>query len=226
MQDKLIPVFVGAILALTTSVLLQSLIVPWVQSRTRRRERWERSIADLSVLVSDEIPKAMAEYRAAAGDERLFLTFRGDPKYDAMKVEEGLRAASEARREADRVISRLSRRLNNLNDRVISVRHKAPGWFPFTVAFFDLSMSISDITFAIYQATPLDDDGWQSTWDQHRLAIDKYEEKVHALELSMRPPKRQLLRRLRRLAKSKVKSVKDRLDPRNWKSTRRTIGEQ
>ncbi|MBC7274903.1 hypothetical protein [Nocardioides sp.] len=53
--DQLLPVVVGAIIALAGSLVVQLLLVPQVENRRRHDERWEQAVLDLGhALVFDE----------------------------------------------------------------------------------------------------------------------------------------------------------------------------
>jgi hypothetical protein len=58
--DRLWPVFLGAVFAflfsLTIALLVQLVIVPRVEARKRREERWERDVLTLGELLTAELP--------------------------------------------------------------------------------------------------------------------------------------------------------------------------
>jgi hypothetical protein len=45
---------IGGLITLIGTILVQILIIPSVQRRTRKRERWERDITELQTLMENE----------------------------------------------------------------------------------------------------------------------------------------------------------------------------
>jgi hypothetical protein len=45
----------GGLIALAVTAVIQSLIIPWVQRRNRRRERWEEDVIEISALIGEQI---------------------------------------------------------------------------------------------------------------------------------------------------------------------------
>ncbi|QGN47946.1 hypothetical protein GKC29_14540 [Micromonospora sp. WMMC415] len=51
-------VLVGGLVTLAVTCVVQILVVPWVQGRGRRRERWEKDVTELLVVFEEEVPAA------------------------------------------------------------------------------------------------------------------------------------------------------------------------
>ncbi|HET8684093.1 MAG TPA: hypothetical protein VFM54_19805, partial [Micromonosporaceae bacterium] len=58
-------VLVGGLITLIGTILVQILIIPSVQRRTRKRERWERDITELQTLMEADFPKHFRTLRRA-----------------------------------------------------------------------------------------------------------------------------------------------------------------
>jgi hypothetical protein len=73
---ELVPVLVGAAVGvvgtLLVTLLIQAVVVPRVQAYTRRLERWEDDLAELSSVVEEQLPRALKNYRTTAGVRAAF----------------------------------------------------------------------------------------------------------------------------------------------------------
>ncbi len=58
-------VLIGGLITLIGTILVQILIIPSVQRRTRKRERWERDITELQNLMEVDFPKHFRTLRRA-----------------------------------------------------------------------------------------------------------------------------------------------------------------
>ncbi|WP_406051306.1 hypothetical protein [Kribbella sp. NBC_00889] len=134
MDDKLIPVLVGAVLTLTATVLVQVVVVPWVQARTCRVERWETSVVELVSLLEEELPRAVSDCRSAAEAELTYRSLQDVADFDQNRVRESLQQALNSRREVNEVVGQRRRRMKVLVNRVTRVRRRAPMWRTFRVA--------------------------------------------------------------------------------------------
>lgn len=65
MIESLIGVGVGASLTLLVQVTIQLLVIPQVESRKRREDRWERNVLELGELLVGDLPPALIEYNIA-----------------------------------------------------------------------------------------------------------------------------------------------------------------
>ena len=52
-------------MTLAGTVLVQLVVVPVVQARTRGRERWEKDVLSLAALLEEELPRALSGHRLA-----------------------------------------------------------------------------------------------------------------------------------------------------------------
>ena len=61
-----VSVLLGGLITLAVTALVQIVIIPWVQVRTRRRDRWEKDVIELDVLIRWELPSLLSRQRDAA----------------------------------------------------------------------------------------------------------------------------------------------------------------
>jgi len=213
-DDPLTPVLIAAVLTLLATVLVQSVVVPWVQARTRRRERWEAAVTELSSLVEEQLPRAVAEFREAADTERFYRSIKDDPQYDTNKINEGLRVAAASRREAAEIVGQHRKRMKLLTTRITRAHRKSPFWLRFRKGMLVLDFETSNATFGIIGVSdgPSDDE-WNKLWKKQAEAKKKFVESVDHLATSMRPPSRELHRRAWRQAKTRIRRLAGRTEP-------------
>jgi hypothetical protein len=103
-------VLLGALIALIGSVIVQALVIPRVNRRTRAIDRWEQDVLLLGSLVSDQLSVASAEAFHAwtswrAVRDRPADTFLAGEQIKEMETEDRTRAESfrEAWREYERL---------------------------------------------------------------------------------------------------------------------------
>jgi hypothetical protein len=103
-------VLLGALIALIGSVIVQALVIPRVNRRTRAIDRWEQDVLLLGSLVSDQLSVARAEAFHAwtswrAVRDRPADTFLAGEQIKEMETEDRTRAESfrEAWREYERL---------------------------------------------------------------------------------------------------------------------------
>jgi hypothetical protein len=115
-------VVVGAILALLASLFVQAVVVPRIEARKRREQRWESDLRDLGeLLTSKELTDAA---RAARNDIWFLLTLRtGDAADNNMNADQWadlVRRTEEEAKAASRAFSDLVRdRIRWLVSRVV-----------------------------------------------------------------------------------------------------------
>jgi hypothetical protein len=62
----LTPTYLGALLALAAALLTQVLVIPWVQARSRRRERWQSAVSEMSAILEEDLDRAITRYHFVA----------------------------------------------------------------------------------------------------------------------------------------------------------------
>jgi hypothetical protein len=70
----------GGLITLVVTALVQIIIIPLVQRRNRRLERWEKDMVELDELLHSELPAAALRVEAKTNPDRFFeRRFQDDP---------------------------------------------------------------------------------------------------------------------------------------------------
>lgn len=117
--DRLWPLVVTAALTLLVFWVVQLFIVPRVEARKRREDRWERDVLDLGQLLTFEFPQGIERVR-------LELWWLSMLKYEASdvpknRVEEADREHRRKLEEAVEAYRNLEQRVSWLSDRVLAM---------------------------------------------------------------------------------------------------------
>lgn len=199
MQDdvNLTGLLVGAVLALVAAVFVQAVIVPWVQWRTRRRERWEEAVTELSVLVQVGLARRMRRFRSVVELERHLTSLVDDPEYNQERLDQTLRDERQRRRELDEEIDEELARVAALTARITSFKKNSLDSRRFEFEQVTLRFRISEVQLhsGLGKSANEDSESWPTVWDQYDKARKTFSDRLIALERSMKPPRRQLYRR-------------------------------
>ena len=201
------PVDVGAILlgggvTLAATTIVQLYMVPHVIARIRGRERWEQRVLDLAMLLEDELPRALDQWRRASSDVRLFGRLLGDETYDQAKVQAAVSEARTDSDEANRSVGEQMARLQKLTVQAKQMNSDATYWD-------ELSLSRSHLQAAVLAAgndrpaPKMNDEQLEKAWDGVDQARAQMLDKVNevALPVPMKPPPPQRLRQADQLVK-------------------------
>lgn len=120
--DRLLPVVIGALVALAGSFFVQLWLIPRVDTRKRREQRWEEDVLALGQLLTFEHPSVVSGLRVALHALGWIAEAAGEMDGDRWAAvhaqeRENLRAANQA-------FNALRVRIDWLSDRVTSL---APG---------------------------------------------------------------------------------------------------
>lgn len=119
-SDRVVPVVIGALIALAGTVLVQLWLVPRVDSRKRRTQRWEDDVLALGQLLAFDHAEAASDMRLRMLAAFVWLADRPDDA-DPQRWEAIVRQDRERLSEASEVFQRLPGRVRWLADRVTSV---------------------------------------------------------------------------------------------------------
>lgn len=203
------PIFFAASLTFLAAVLLQALVVPLVQARTRRIELWEDAVSELASLVEEKIPRAMSELENAVRTEFIMYAIAGQAEIGGAKVKERLASAAEKRRYATDIVSRHVARTKLLVAKAARRRKRAPFWTRLRVSQMGLDIDTTSID--VFSTHPeylaLDNDEWEPAfsvgWQRYEDSLARITHDVRMLEERMKPPpRRPLWRVLRAIRKS------------------------
>jgi hypothetical protein len=173
---------IGGLITLTVTALVQILVIPWVQSRTRRRERWEENVTALEAILHDEYPGAIQEAYHAA----LYVLLHESDRREG--DDESFAAAKERDYAASRTLSELEHRMMLLVRRIQLVRRDAPLWQTLNYRTSDFVGVVTELQLCTLVMAPGDVDalnGLRSKTMEQRDAV------VHIFDqvaVPMRPP--------------------------------------
>jgi len=119
LADRVMPVIVGALIALVGAVIVQLWLIPRVETRKRREQRWEEDVLALGELLTFEQPRAVSEFTAHLHIQVFFATVPDDvdPTQWAVRQSEAQEKLRTARDQFDHVRARF----DWLEDRVVSL---------------------------------------------------------------------------------------------------------
>ena len=88
--DVLLPYLVGAATALVVQLVVQLYVVPRVETRKRREDRWERNVLELAELLATDVAKSASEAKVAQWVCLDLRVMAADPSADRDKFERRL----------------------------------------------------------------------------------------------------------------------------------------
>lgn len=201
-----VEVFVGGMITLVVALLVQVVVIPRVQARTRNRERWENDVIELRTLINDELPEATQELEFAADAVGLYEASRGSSKYDEQRLKALI---DEERVRLDAARKRcfgLAYRLARVEGRVSLVNRRDTYWARLTLARTDFYTELMD--------TRLDPENEQKTEDElnERKArleagLSRLAEVGGVITDSVAPPPRRRVRKFYRRTARKLRDL-------------------
>ncbi|MGW6196343.1 hypothetical protein ACWF0M_09355 [Kribbella sp. NPDC055110] len=208
MDDKFTPVLLASVLTLMATVLVKAFVIPWVQARTRRIERWETSVVELASLVDDTFPRVVAEFRSAAQTELIYRSILDNPDFDQDRLREALPQAKTARQQADDIVDQHRRRLKILVNRVAKRRSRAVFWAGFRTRELLMDFKLSNVTSSMVmdELQSPDDEKWTTAWAEYQASAKEFSDLVDELASAMRPPALELRKRFLRRSKTWLKA--------------------
>ncbi len=124
--DRLWPLLVTAGLSLAVVLIVQLYVVPHVESRKRREERWESDLRRLGECAAFDLTEAASEYFSALLSSVWLADRADDPDVDPSRHHEATRVADERRRAAHERFRKAETQADWLADRVCSVASGHP----------------------------------------------------------------------------------------------------
>jgi len=117
----LVPYLVGAATTLIVQIVIQYQVVPRVDTRRRREDRWERNVLELGELLTNQVGGRAHEARLAQSLFRAISQREYGPEFDQDKVARGIAERRQTALDATRAFAELVRmRADWLSDRVIA----------------------------------------------------------------------------------------------------------
>jgi hypothetical protein len=200
---------VGALSGLATAVVVQLLLVPWRDARTRKKERWETAVLELQSLVEEQLPRAVAEFRSAADLERYIRARAGDPTVNPDRYDEAKHSVESDRRAASEVIGNHLQRMTLLTRSIMRVRPRATVFVGLWVSHATLEICAKDLTYSmILQDAWLRDDRWEAVWEEQAAAQRDMASRIDQIADSMRWPLPYWISQSRYLVRRSARKVK------------------
>jgi len=187
----LLTFLVGAATALVVQWVVQLYLVPKVETRKRREDRWERNVLELGDLLTTQVAERAFEVQVGQGlfrDLRQLATESGlDQRKVAQSREHQAEAAEEARRAFEDL---LGTRIKWLTGRIEKIDPKAR-----EIKKFHDAAQLYRARTIIVQVRPQDDDrtdaAFDEAWDMERAARKVLIEQVELLADAPHPPRGQ-----------------------------------
>ena len=170
-------VLLGGLITLAVTALVQIVIIPWVQARTRRRERWEKDVIELQTQLSFDLPGALGEAKIRGDRVRsLGMPDETSPDFEA------------AEKCTDDLLAQVHR-LRILENRVRLERRQAIFWLRFGSRVGDVGMAVIEASVLFAQPDSLlADEPWQAAWTEAGDHLDRAADWLSLVSVPMVPP--------------------------------------
>jgi hypothetical protein len=160
----LLPYLAGAASAFVVQFLIQVYVVPLVETRRRRLERWEKDVLDLGELLSGTVGDAALQARSDQFSVRLVQQMVGSPDFDPAFVERELSKYRTAARQATSSFqAQANSRADWLMDRITMYR---PSNLVVKFTQASLRYRVHVIKPAPDEWWKLSDEDWEAWWDE------------------------------------------------------------
>lgn len=187
--DEVPGIVLTALLALVGAVILQAVISPWTQRRTRRRERWETHVSALSALVASELPRLLSNFYLAARHEATLRSLQ-NVAADEDKGRYGrlLEATRVERENADDALDEPLDRLQTVATCVRSLRRRSPYWVTLQSRVITFRIAVVDFTIGVFLSDDLTEDAITSLSDDATKALRILDDQVELIADLTLPP--------------------------------------
>lgn len=211
MADLVLGGLIGLGSALVVQIIVQTVIVPRVQARIRRHDRWEKDLIDLVTLVEEELPRAQRELRFAALLLRDTEKAERDDQGNRERIREWKLEHLNKLRAADRDLGEILVRADRLERRLRLVHRRAPYW---SELFWKIARHrVAVMSVEEWRQGELDEDQFHAAWDKVETRRNELLVNIKEVSNDMKPPSQQRLRRAWRWFKRLPKRVRRRVRP-------------
>ena len=83
----LLPYIIGAATTLAVQLVIQLYVVPRVETRKRREDRWERNVVELAELLATDVVNSASDAKVAQMACHDLQEMAADPRIDHTKIE-------------------------------------------------------------------------------------------------------------------------------------------
>jgi hypothetical protein len=185
----LLTFLVGAATALAVQWVVQLYLVPKVETRKRREDRWERNVLELGDLLTTQLAERAHEAHVGQGLFRDLRELGTEPGIDQHKIAQSREQQAQAAQQATRAFEDLlSTRIHWLTGRIEKIAPKAH-----EITDFHEAASKYRTRTMIVQVRPQDDDrtdtAFDEAWEKERAARGALIKQVEFLADLPHPPR-------------------------------------
>ena len=194
--DVLLPYLVGAATTLIVQLVIQLSVVPRVETRKRREDRWERNVLELAELLATDVSKSASEAKVAQLVCHDLREMAADPSEDQDKIERRLPGKlTEARRATSAFYDLATIRVRLLTSQIERLSPASEDLGRFSGAVRKHRQAVMFVALWDKDENPSEDE-LDERWDRESKArTDLVGSVTHLAELP-RPPRAALHRRL------------------------------
>lgn len=192
----LLPYLIGAASTFVVQFLIQVYVVPHVQTRKQRHERWLKDVLDLGELLTTSLQRLATEAWEKQYSFRVLREHEADPDFDQVKVKQELWERKLAARQATQEFNDLVHsRVNWVADRIMALSGDSAQ----AVKFVSVSYRyrFKSVQLAPSEWENLSDDEFESYWKSERDLRTEMTNVVKKLSYLPRPPRATWRRRFR-----------------------------
>ena len=206
-MNVLLPYLLGAASAFAVQFLIEIYVVPRVDTRKRREERWEKDVLDFGELLSTSVQELAGKARGAQWMVQLVSSGQLKPDYSDDQLDAYLAELRRDSQQATREFTELmSVRPDWIADRIIEFRANSDQIAEFGLAWRRYRLNLLNIEATKYGEVPESD--FEAYWDSERTLRTGLLSQVKALGRLRHPPRsswRTQVRYLRRSIAARIK---------------------
>ncbi|MEV0160410.1 hypothetical protein [Nonomuraea fuscirosea] len=199
--DWLPPALLGAALALVAQLVIQRFVVPVVEARKRREDRWERDVLALGELLTTELPTRteavrrdlwlMHSVNASLGaDHRHIDSVRRD------QIVRELREKTEESLTTYRAVA--DTRVKWLVDRIVSIQPEAERLIKLQARWGGFHVGVIALSLWDYVQEEFDEDKFRGHWVYEQAVTTALTDEITLLARDLRPPRKAHFRKVGR----------------------------
>lgn len=185
----IVTVLIGASAALAAQLVIQLYVVPRVETRKRREDRWEQDVRELSDLLTTQLGERAHDAHVGQGLVLLLRQLENDPGLDQRKLaqsrEEKAQAAQQATRAFEDLLSTriklLTSRIEKFDPKAREIKKFHQAWMYYRARTIIAQDRVED--------NPGTEAELDEAWDKERTARKALIEQVELLESLRHPPR-------------------------------------
>ncbi len=193
----LVTFLVGAVTALAVEIVIQLYVVPRVETRKRRVDRFERNVLELGELLTSALRHSVYDARFEQSFLRMLRDREYGPELDRASVARGItEQAAKARQATSAFTDLVHSRYNWMFGRIAAFSPAAPEMAKFQIAAMRYGLRALKIG-EWHASDDRPEDAFEEVWQQEQAARHELIEQVTLLADMRHPPHRSLFHQLR-----------------------------